>query len=555
VKRPPLDVDGRREPSDSQLTLARQIVQRSGLLEALGPYLDAATTGRPRTLSVEALLVGLLANALGRNHQGHLIDVARLLNALSDKERARLGITSWNPEETYLSVVRLYGKLCQLLEAGTDGMTAQWFTHRLLAASVPKRYLSSHALAVDGTDIETWGAFQGSVRALTLDGEAVEAGDDDDGPQPPMPPKRRAKVLAIGPDGRRQYTPDPDARAGHRSANGKHNAGPYLGYELHLGVQTRDLQWTNYVDKVRLGPEVPNVITTAVLVPAGTHRTKAVVGPILADKARGHDITEVIWDPGYSQCPPETGAFLLVRAGIVQTFHLVPSQRGIRPFSKEALLMDGQLYSSSLPADLRDLAMPKFLAKGNYRLAYEEPFNRRASWRFVRHSGHDQSGVTRWKCPFHAGLLRSRAVPTTMRRSAKVPLVVLPEGLEACCPGIVSALPADLPLAQKIPFGTTAWRISMNRRMSVESVNASLKGGFVNVVRGFFRVFGLVKVTVLLAFTLVGANVDRVRSHEAKLAEDQPEPPRRRRPRRGTWQALLGQPAAVSERSTGPPGT
>jgi hypothetical protein len=43
------------------------------------------------------------------------------------------------------------------------------------------------------------------------------------------------------------------------------------------------------------------------------------------------------------------------------------------------------------------------LAKGNYRLAYDEPFNQRASWRFVRHSGHDQSGGTRWKCPFHEG--------------------------------------------------------------------------------------------------------------------------------------------------------
>ncbi len=551
MRRPPLDTSGRRQPSGSQLTLARQLVYRSGVIDVLAPYIDDAATGRPRRLTLEALLVGLQANALRRNHQAHLIDVARLLNSLSDKERSRLGITSWDPDETYLSVVRLYSKLCSVLEAGIEGIDTQWFVDRLLRASVPKRYITSHSVAVDGTDVETWGAFQGSVSALHLDGEALEAASDEPAPPPKKP--RRAKVLAIGPDGRRQYTPDPDARAGHRSANGSHNAGPYLGYELHLGVQTRDVRWTNYVDKTTLGPEVPNVITTAVLTPAGTHRAKAVVGPLLQDKADGHEITDVVWDPGYSQCPPETAAFPLAQAGIEQTFQLVPSQRGIRPFSNDALLMDGQLFSSSLPDDLRDLAMPKFLAKGNYRLAYEEAFNRRARWRFVRHRGHDERGITRWKSPFHAGLLRSRSVPKTMRLPATVPLVVLPPEVDQRCTDTISALPADLPHTQKIPFGTTAWRISMNRRMAVESVNAAIKGGFVNVSRGFVRVFGLTKITALVAFTLAAVNVDRVRSHEAKLAEIKPSPTRPRR-RKGTWQTLIGEPIEAPERATGPPG-
>lgn len=337
---------------------------------------------------------------------------------------------------------------------------------------------------------------------------------------------------------------------GHRSANG----GPYLGYELHLGVQARDIRWTNYIDQVTLGPEVPTVITTAVLAPAGTHRAKAVLNALLQDKASGHDVRDVIWDPGYSQCPPETTGFPLARAGIEQTMHLVPSQRGIRPFSKEALLVDGQLYSSALPTELRDLKMPKFLAKGNYRLAYEEAFNRRARWRLVRHQGPDESGVTRWKCPFDAGLLRSRNFPTTMRRPATVPMVALPPEMTRCCSGTVSAMPVDLPLAQRIPFGTTAWRISMNRRMVVESMNAALKGGFVNVARGFVRVFGLAKITTLLGFTLAAVNVDRIRSFEAKAAEQGEPPTRRRRRRTGTCQALLDDfTEATPARGTGPP--
>jgi hypothetical protein len=43
------------------------------------------------------------------------------------------------------------------------------------------------------------------------------------------------------------------------------------------------------------------------------------------------------------------------RAGIHQTSQPVTHHRGSRPFSGEALLIDGQLFSSLLPNDLRDL--------------------------------------------------------------------------------------------------------------------------------------------------------------------------------------------------------
>lgn len=70
-------------------------------------------------------------------------------------------------------------------------------------------------------------------------------------------PARRAHVLGVGPDGRKRYTADPDARAGHRSATNSRSAGPYVGYELHLAVQARDVRWTNGVDKLALSDEVP----------------------------------------------------------------------------------------------------------------------------------------------------------------------------------------------------------------------------------------------------------------------------------------------------------
>jgi hypothetical protein len=553
LSRAPLDLTGRACSSD-EFHIARQIVARSGVVEALAPYMDSEV-GRHRRLSLEGLLVAFQINALQRDHQAHLIEAARILNGLDDDYRRRIGIKEWDEDEAYARVTWLFAKLCELLKCAPEDMDAQWFANRLTRAAIPGRYLSSRSVAVDGTDIETWGAFQGSVNTLELDGDAAETQlMEESAPAPKT--VRKAKVLGTGQDGRKIYTPDPDARAGHRSANGNHNAGPYIGYELHLGVQARDVRWTNCIDKTVLEPEVPNVITTAVLVPAGSHRAKSVVGSLIADKFSGHAIDDVIWDPGYSLCKPETTTFPLMRAGISQTFQLVTSQRGIRPFSKEAILLDGQLYSRLVPTELRDLVLPPQRSSGNWRLAYEDDFNRRARWRLVRHSAPDSDGVTRWRCPFCAGLLRSRNFPKTMRRPARVPMVVIDSEQHTCCKGTVSAPPADLPLTQRIPFGSTAWRISMNRRMAVESVNAALKGGFVNVQRGFLRVFGLLKQTVLIGFTLAGVNLDRVRSYRAKLAEvaAQARPHTRQKRRVGIWSELLGELTSPTADRTGPPG-
>jgi hypothetical protein len=130
-----------------------------------------------------------------------------------------------------------------------------------------------------------------------------------------------------------------------------------------------------------------------------------------------------------------------------------------------------------------------------------------------------------------------------MRRSRTAPLVSLPENADGCCSGIFSAVPAELALSQRIPFGTTAWRISMGRRQVVESVNAALKGAFVDLARGFFRVFGQVKMTVLLGFTLAAYNLDRVRSFRAKRAQFEEKPTPRPKRRRGTWAELIPAPS------------
>ena len=82
----------------------------------------------------------------------------------------------------------------------------------------------------------------------------------------------------------------------------------------------------------------------------------------------------------------------------------------------------------------------------------------------------------------------------------------------------------------------------MGRRQVVESVNAALKGAFVDLARGFFRVMGRTKMTVLLGFTLAAYNLDRIRSFRAKQCQSEESPRPRSKRRQGTWDHLLAAP-------------
>ena len=95
----------------------------------------------------------------------------------------------------------------------------------------------------------------------------------------------------------------------------------------------------------------------------------------------------------------------------------------------------------------------------------------------------------------------------------------------------------------------------MGRRQVVESVNSALKGAFVDLARGFFRVFGQVKMTVLLGFTVAAYNLDRIRSFRAKQTEAEGAPRPRAKRRLGTWADVVSVPSPqVSGHSTAPPG-
>jgi hypothetical protein len=106
TRRAPIDAHGGRATSATDMQIACRIVDRTSVVPVLSPLLDSEV-GRHRTISVRGLLVALQLNALARHHRAHLVEVARIINALTDDQRAELGIARHDPEQTYSRVDRL----------------------------------------------------------------------------------------------------------------------------------------------------------------------------------------------------------------------------------------------------------------------------------------------------------------------------------------------------------------------------------------------------------------------------------------------------------------
>lgn len=346
--------------------------------------------------------------------------------------------------------------------------------------------------------------------------------------------RHRAKVLAIGPDGRNSYTADRDARAGWRTATNEYSAGPYIGRELHIGVAVPDLRATDTTSYVSFGRNVPRVVLLSRLVPAGSHRGDAVREAVLEAKAAGF-CAEIIADAAYSLARAESLLWPLQQANIPFTLRPKSHQRGEGTSVGPARVFDGQLFSRYVPEDLADLRLPKRNATPEERQPSIRDFERRAAFRYGRHKAPGVDGTTQWEEPFHAGRLRSRRLKSTMRKSRKGPLVPLPKDHDVG-PKFLTIGADQLPLMQPTIVGTSAWWAAWGRRNIVETVNSQLHGGFIDIGKGYVHVLDTGRIDGLLAHGLAGYNRYETRQfkrvHRLLAADDPdalpPEKPQRK---------------------------
>lgn len=492
-------------------TVARMLalLDRSGLPDRLEQLLHAANggRGRPRQLPVRALLLALLL--LVSEGRPHLVRVAPLLNGLPTGDRARLGVD--RPGGVTLRQVQaLFERLSSVL--GVDGLDR--FCDDLLDATVPEESSGSSSLAVDASDIPTWGKPAGMWR------------------------------------GKKRAAGDPDARWRGADADRSWKQ-PLFGFDLTAAVSVKDLD----------GPEVPLVARRIRLRPAasGTVATglEVVASAALAQGRLG----DVLVDRDYSKSKHGEDFVLPTRAlGGRPVFDLTTYQLGVSGTVRGALVIDGQLFSPGTPKALRDLVPPGANSAPEVVEEYREKVTRRAAYALPRHGSPKPSGAQTFTCPARAGRLSCPLVPAGQARTRKgtVPLPVLsppPVALDGtvCSQRYVSVDAADLPLDQQHLFGSWEWARSYARRSRVEGFFGSVKNqACENLNRGSIRVVGLVKTGVLVALAVASANLRHVDSFRARTPK--PVRPKVGRPRRAGVRVHLPAGVAVSDApATGPP--
>lgn len=482
--------------------------------------------GRPRKLSSRTVLLGIMI-ALDSGRPAHLAAAERALSLLEVSDQLGVGaavVTSdgeWQ-QATYRQIEDTFKVMCASIdpspvpsfkglpatgradhlravragvEADSKKAALSRVTDALVEASVPDDYKSASAsLAVDWTDHETWS-------------------------------RPRSK-------GDEQPANDPDASWGHakRNAPGAKDC-VFFGYYAQVATMVPDEGGSRVPELVRrIAFEAPRVDPAAVMAET-----------LVAMHADGIELKDVLCDCGYSNRHPATFSRPLRRVGASLVMDLHPADRGKRGTFEGAICSNGRLYCPATPVSLLELGPARRGAPPEEVAAHEQSCAELGSYRFSRIAGPDADGYERASCPAVAGRLRCPLKAASMALSATHPSVLDPPPGEParCCAQLSITVPPQVneKTRQKHPYPSAAFTASYARRTAAERAYASLcdpsTGG---IRRGWCRLFGLAKITLMYALGVAVRNVrivesfERARAKEARrLAMGLPAGRRRRR--------------------------
>lgn len=491
---------------------AQDLAYRSGLL----PHVRVAmhkSTGAPRYFTAEALLVGLIAHSL-LQRSGLVTDIARTFATLAPSQRRDVGLGK--RPVTHRMVDHAINRLLDYLEHDPGETALLSFCNQVLASSAQAAPCTqTGAVAIDSTDYEAYARRRSWASRIDSDSDALPA-------ESPVPRRfvNERGWPRVGPDGRLQHTVDPDARDGYRSGHNGRPGEVFCGYDLHLAatIPTKD------------HPYVPTLIVGMNLAPAGSHKGHAGIALLdaLRDPARPavrQAVHEVVADRGYSYCTAPTWIHPLWARSIEPTSDLHPNQRGAHPGPTPGTIwLDGTLFSDALPETFRNLGSFTIGLTKQARTALHDEYDKQAQWAFVPHGKRQRNGRQRLKGPALAAQVRCPNYSPSMRLPLDRPTTSCPPGTDCACGKTLTIGPDDYAATQqRLVWGTLKWGRSYYRRNRVESANAELKHHRQALRRGFTRVLGQAKTSLLLAFAILGVNVSIIASAEGDTLEEAEE--------------------------------
>jgi hypothetical protein len=223
---------------------------------------------------------------------------------------------------------------------------------------------------------------------------------------------------------------------------------------------------------------------------------------------------------------------------------LHPEDRGRRGTFEGAVAANGALFCPATPEPLLDLGPLKRGATPEEVAAHDARFAELVRFKLSALSAADEDGYQRVICPAAAGKVRCPHKAPSLDLSMEHPSVSHPPAeLPRCCAqvSITVAPQVNEKTRQKHDYAGPAHRTSYARRTAAERTYASLADPSVGGIgRGWCRLFGRAKNTLMYALAVVVRNVRIVESFERREAEEArakaigPTHRRRRRHQRDT---------------------
>ena len=542
-----------------EVELVLNAIRRSGVGQDVESLLVPNGTGRPRELKAEVFFTGAVL-VVFKGLTLTLTNVHRALtewipisvqNALGTRIKTAPGVQS--ESITVREVRYLFSAIEDRLEytvasapeiSDTEreirSEAFQSVIDKLLRASLLQSMPTQLSLAWDSSGVESWG--KPKWRATSTSDE-VDLDVDDPGNPDALAIVRNSEQEATSKVKRKKkdkpdvYSFDPDAHLGYRTKTYDNRSSKLFGYDLYAGVAVLPVG--------AMADLLPKLVLSLTLRPAAGSVTEPTL--LMLDRLikEGHVIEELLVDRGFSYKIPEDWANELRARDIRQIQDIHPNDHGVRDF-EGIKIIDGVPHCDQIPERLIDIARPARFKVGllKNKATKEDRENRernlkelaeftadneeRERFAFVFHGNnptvHD-SGNTRWMCPGKAGKIKCAHCPLSEFYSDEVPVVENPPALvtapKGCRQQTVSIPgPALAKLRQQEYWGSSAWIASYSRRSHIEGIFGNLRNPSTqNIKRGFCRVVGLVKTSLMLTFQAVAANIRLIRQWSRRTGD------------------------------------
>lgn len=486
-------VPGGSGPTDEQISFCAGVIDEAGVAERLEALL-ATATGRPRTLSVRALLVALFVLAID-DRPLHLSAATRLLFCtLSQKSRS-------------------------LLEVGDEEATT---TRAFLAAYRRVRYLFVRVRAVCDPGLLEAVVADLVLASVMVASEAERAGFDGSVGLDATP----VPLWSRGPSARTERrASDPDGGWYVREGDHREGTGPN-------GKALRKLFWALEATIVTMGrgpgevPRHPNLVLGLVLGRPGEDPAGTGVRVLRWVRARGFSAGVLGADRGYTQSLPERFHLPVKAMGYSLVMDYKEGDLGRQATSQGAMLVDGAFFCPAMPEALVSATADRRAGTVD-GATFEARLAARGAWRLVKKQGPDQDGYERHSCPAQGDRphLACPLRPAAARVAVgKIPVLSPPATPPKVCTQSAVTIAPDVGarFRQDLPYGSAEWAATYaSYRNTIEGTNGYLKDPAHEALGqpGRRRVRGIAAQSLFAALLVMAGNVRKIAAYRQLVAD------------------------------------